>query len=263
MRGLVQDRKRGWEKYVTSFFENFEASANISIKNPESGAIYNLWDELGLSTAELICQALSVPLAARSGATLINFLYDSILNTAEFPATPNTVIGDKTPWNVMYTRQIETFFPDARFVYITRHPLAVAVSYVKSLSSTTGITLDEAARRWAIAQTNCLDLAGRVGPDKLFVTQYEKLVTSENESFRIGDLLGLPKREGTDIPGSISEADAKLVQHKRINQKVDANSVEIWKSEIVGDTKDRLLKIAEPAMIRLANEFGIDYRDNC
>lgn len=263
MRGLVQNRKRGWETYVISFFENFEASANVAVKNPESDEIYNLWSELDLSTDALIRQAIAISPAARSGAALISFLYESILAAAEFPATSHTVIGDKTPWNVMYTRQIETFFPNARFAYIVRHPLAVAFSYVRSLSAVNGITLEDAARRWAIAQTNCLDLAGRVGSDRLFVTQYETLVTSENESRRVGAMLGLPKREGGDVPGSISEADARLVQHKRINQRVDASSVESWKSEIVGEAKDRLLPIVEPAMTRLANEVGIDYRDNC
>lgn len=263
MRGLIQNRKRGWDTCVISFFENFEASANVAIKNPESGEIYNLWSELGLSTDELIRQALAISPASRSGAALISFLYDSILTAAEFPTTSHTVIGDKTPWNVMYTRQIETFFPNARFAYIVRHPLAVAYSYVKGLSAVNGITLDDAVRRWAIAQTNCLDLAGRVGHDRLFVTQYERLVTSENESRRVGAMLGLPKREGRDVPDSISEADAKLVQHKRINQRVDATSVDIWKSEIVGETRDRLLAIVQPAMTRLANEFGIYYHDNC
>ncbi len=261
-RRLVQLRYRKWETYCRTFFSSFETSANISVRNSENGIIYNLWAELKLDTRDLIRQSMDIPPQDRSGAALIHLLYQNILSNADFQVTPRTIIGDKTPWNVMYTHQIEAFFPHARFVYIVRHPLAVAYSYVQSLSAVTGNSFEDAARRWARAQTNCLDLARRVGTERLRITQYETLVTSREESHRIGAFLQLPEWEGERVTGPISSADAKLVQHKRINQRVDTSSVDTWRSEITGDMKKRLLKIVEPAMKRLDRELGIDYSEN-
>lgn len=259
MRKLVQTRYRNWETCSRAFFMNFEASANINVRNPENGVVYNLWAELGLSTTDLMRQAAAIQHEARACAALITLLYHNILSNADFQATCSTVIGDKTPWNVMYTHQLEGFFPKARFVLVVRHPLAVAYSYVKGLSAVNGISLDDAARRWSLAQFNCLDLARRVGSDRIHVTQYENLVTSKVESSRVGAFLQLPEGGGC-VSGLISEADAKLMQHKRINQPIDSSSVDRWKTEIIGDTKKRLLSIVEPALIRLACEIGIDYR---
>lgn len=258
MRRLVQTRYRDWETCSRVFFTNFEASANINVRNPESGVVYNLWTEIGLSTTDLMRQAAAIQPEARTCATLITLLYQNILFKADFQATSRTIIGDKTPWNVMYTHQLETFFPEASFVFLVRHPLAVVYSYVNGLSAVNGISLDDAARRWSIAQSNCLDLARRVGSDRIHVTQYETLVTSEDESNRVGAFLQLAEGGGS-VSGALSESDAKLVQHKRINQPVDSSSVDRWKTEIIGDTKKRLLSIVEPAMVRLACEIGIDY----
>lgn len=260
MRGIVRNRYRGWDFCSRSFFSSFEASANVDVLNPENDLVYNLWNEVRLSINDLMMQAEEVKPEAQSGAALISLLYKNILDNSDIEGTFRTVIGDKTPWNVMYTHQIEAFFPNSKFAIIVRHPLAVINSYVRSLAPINGITLEEAARRWSRAQKNCLDLAHRVGSDRFKVVQYETLVTSKNESLRIGNFLGLCERKGSKIPKGISQADAKLLQHKRINQDVDSSSIRTWKGDISGGTKERLIEIVKPAVDRLASELGIDYR---
>lgn len=261
LRGLVKNRHADWETYCKRFFRNFEAAANISVTNPENGVKYNLWAELQQSIDDLDQKATLISPNFRSGASLVSLLYQNIMASSGYQATAETIIGDKTPWNVMYTRQIDTFFPQSRFVYIVRHPLAVAFSYFRSLSSVNGISLDDAAHRWSRAQHNCLDLLNRVSPDRMVITKYETLVTWEEESRRVGQFLMLPHRKAHDIPEAVSRADSKLVQHKRINQRVDGSSIDLWKTGIDEKSRKRLLRIVEPAMERLANEVGIDYRE--
>src|SRR3954453_21874019 len=58
---------------------------------------------------------------------LQNVLWDWYLNR-ELAATGKQILVNKTPSDVFITDQIKTCWPDARFIFLLRHPVAVAKS---------------------------------------------------------------------------------------------------------------------------------------
>jgi hypothetical protein len=63
--------------------------------------------------------------------TLENLLWDRVLHL-ELRDSGKTIVVDKTPNNTLRWERIATFWPQARYIYLLRHPLRVAESLATS-----------------------------------------------------------------------------------------------------------------------------------
>ncbi len=80
--------------------------------------------------------------------------------------------------NVHFLPQIETFFPDARYIYIYRDGRDVAVSFRKAVVGEKSFY--HIARQWHEEQQLALGLKDRVDAEKFFAVRYEDL-TADSE----------------------------------------------------------------------------------
>ena len=141
------------------------------------------------------------------------------------------VLVEKSPPNVVRTRFLQALFPDARFVMIVRHPIAVAIATQK-WSRTSVASL---VAHWLRCHRTLVDDAKRV--DRLRVIRYERLVAVPE---RVGaELLAFLDLDGTLASGGVRAG---------VN---DAYFAE-WASRRPAIRDVRLLEAAEPA----ANAFG-------
>jgi hypothetical protein len=102
------------------------------------------------------------------------------------------VLLEKSPPNLIRMPFLKAVFPDARFIVIVRHPLAVAVA----TSKWTGASMDTLLRNWVRAYESCLEKARRVEP--LALLRYEDLMADpESELSRLFEFLSLPAYAGS------------------------------------------------------------------
>lgn len=102
--------------------------------------------------------------------------------------TSKAVLIEKSPPNLVRMRFLRALFPNARFIVVTRHPVAVAVATSKW--SRTG-TLDALMRNWLAGHQHLADDARRVGGVAL--VRYEALMSDPAcELGRIFSFLSLP-----------------------------------------------------------------------
>lgn len=87
--------------------------------------------------------------------------------------------GDKTPWNTMYLRQIVKAYPDAYYLFLTRHGLDVVASQMKADMR----DLTDSAQRWIDANASCLKHLKKARRAPLTVS-YEDLVREPEAVFR-------------------------------------------------------------------------------
>ena len=106
-----------------------------------------------------------------------------------------TLFGDKTPYNMVSINSISRAFPKGKYLFITRHPYDVCVSYVKMGRYA---SLDDAAHRWTLAHHNWQRLLNRYPNLDHKLISYEELVRNPQEQTHgVAQWLGVDKR---DIP---------------------------------------------------------------
>lgn len=265
LRTMTRTRSRPWRVCVDRVVDQFVKSADISVESPDGSTVYNLLEELNFNQDFLRAELVALPAEHRSLQGLLAFLYRLMLQQSSYPASANTLIGDKTPWNVYYLKHINRYLPDAKIVHIVRHPLAVAYSYRTGLGTLTGESLESGARRWVAAVNRCMTLQKSKNTSDFTTVSYEALVKSPMDQVQaIARFLSLQPHVGANSSAwaGITASDSKLVQHKRINQPVDSSSIEMWKREITPELHDRMVAMVRPAAERLARETGIDYTDS-
>ncbi len=102
------------------------------------------------------------------------------------------MLGDKTPYNMMSINLIARAFPNGRYVFITRHPYDVCVSYVKMGRYS---NLELAAHRWMISHQNWLRVEKKFPQLKRWLVRYEDLVRNPNGCMsKLQHQLGLQTR---------------------------------------------------------------------
>jgi len=264
LRVLTKSRYRPWHVCVDSLVGQFVKSADISVKNPESGEIYNLLDELEIDPVQMRAELAALPADQRSLQRILTSLYGAMLEKSSYSNTKSTIIGDKTPWNAFYLMHINRYLPDSKFIHLVRHPLAVAYSYNTGLSAITGGSIEDGARRWVTAVSRCLALQNQKSSASFSTVSYESLTEEpENQVQSLSTFLSLTRHatKNRKTWTEITTSDSKLIQHKRINQPVDSSSVEKWKCAIDPQLRSRLGAIVLPTVEQLARETNIDYSD--
>ncbi len=186
------------------------------------------WESLiETSTADIRKSWPEFDTAYRTGVReMMQRIYDGLAGEKEF-------FIDKTPRYSVIAEEIHQAFPDAKFIVLWRHPLAVA----SSISSTFrkgrwcpeefGIDLYEGQR--------CLQEFCKRHGDTVHQLRYEDLVTEpEKELERLGTYLGIADLAGvlgrdlvTDTGGTLG--DPTGVKRYR---KISAEGRDAWKGEI-------------------------------
>ncbi|MFF0309920.1 sulfotransferase family protein [Streptosporangium sp. NPDC004379] len=137
---------------------------------------------------------LTTPLAARAmealghnQADLEHLLWDRVLHR-ELVRSGKAHIVDKTPANAFAHRRIATCWPDARFVFLLRHPASIATSWHEASPDrrTPREAALDALRYMKAVERARADLPG-------LTLRYEDLTADpEAETRRICDFLGIP-----------------------------------------------------------------------
>ncbi|MEV0587052.1 sulfotransferase [Nonomuraea sp. NPDC050310] len=122
---------------------------------------------------------------------LEHLLWDRILHR-ELSRSGKPVLVEKTPSNVFAWRRIATCWPDARFVFLLRHPLSIAQSWHEADPDKR--PMDEAVRRTHHYMTHLEEARAHLpGP----TVRYEDLVAApEAELRRLCDFLGVAWEPG-------------------------------------------------------------------
>ncbi len=187
---------------------------NLDGGNSESLRNYLLWDDQAwnrflrlvrpLSLARPVTAALNRRLAGRlprvwwltGGAVTLRAFFTV---AREARAVPRLV--DKTPQNTPYARHLLLAFPQARLLYLSRHPVDVYSSYrrrstVDVEASWTHLPVDQFVRRYRFMAETALRLAGHHSGATMLV-RYDDLTCDVVGTFeRICRFLGeAPNRE--------------------------------------------------------------------
>ncbi|MGH7226473.1 MAG: sulfotransferase family protein, partial [Gemmataceae bacterium] len=104
------------------------------------------------------------------------------------------VLVEKSPPNVIMTRFLHAAFPEAAFVMLMRHPVAVAVATQKWSHTGVGSLIGH----WLVAyETMFADIAEL---DRVVVVRYEDLVAEPSATMRkVFATVGLPAEDVADI----------------------------------------------------------------
>ncbi len=97
------------------------------------------------------------------------------------------LLVEKSPPNLLMTRFLQRLFPEARFIMVVRHPIAVSLSTRKWANRT---SLSSLMDNWLQAHETFLGDVPLV--DRLLITEYEKLIAQPDHAFaEMSDFLEL------------------------------------------------------------------------
>ncbi|MFC4061213.1 sulfotransferase family protein [Planomonospora corallina] len=162
-------------------------------------------------------------------ADLEHLLWDRVLHR-ELVRSGKSVIVDKTPANAFAFRRIAACWPDARFVFLLRHPASIATSWHEAAPDKR--TPEEAALD-ALRYMRAVERAR--GALTGLTVRYEDLTADpEGETRRICDFLSVPWERGM-----LSYGAPEVVQ----------KGLGDWKDKIQSGTVQRGRELPDPAAI--------------
>ena len=144
-----------WSELVHLIFARFEF-------HPES-------DVFNVSLRPLVQQLVKVPPESRSLAMLLDRFYRY---HGEQTAGPCDRWGDKTPLNSFYLTEIDSIFPDARYVHMLRDGVDVVHSMLQQAHR---YTVASASARWKDA-VHAVQTFAQTSPQRCLEIRYESLV---------------------------------------------------------------------------------------
>ncbi|MFF4413017.1 sulfotransferase family protein [Streptosporangium sp. NPDC001559] len=161
-------------------------NAHSMLHAPHELHVRRLSVDFGTSLSRRAMEALG-----HNGADLEHLLWDRVLHR-ELVRSGKSFIVDKTPANAFAFERIATCWPDARFVFLLRHPASIAKSWHEA--SPERRTPQEAALD-ALRYMKAVQRARRA-LDGLTV-RYEDLTENpRRETRRLCDFLGVPWETG-------------------------------------------------------------------
>jgi hypothetical protein len=173
-------------------------------------------------------------------------LYERMLSTSG-----KSYFLDKTPANALVLPFLQRLYPDAKYVVLTRHPLAVFSSYASSFFNGDW----EAAQRFnPILERYVPAVAAflRTRPVPLLQVVYEDLVTDpEPQLERIFAYLGLEHEPGAVEYGQAGPAKKGMGDPITVNKqgRPVTESIDKWTAELASDPGKRTLAEAMIARI--------------
>ena len=127
------------------------------------------------------------------------------------PSRP--VLVEKSPPNAMRTRYLQAMFPGARFVVMTRHPIAVAIATSKWTRS----SLPRMIEHWLRCYETLLEDAPHV--EHLRMLRYEDLVTRPDEELaEVQRFVGIdPRPSGIEVRQGLNDSYFEGWEQRRGN----------------------------------------------
>ena len=111
---------------------------------------------------------------------------------------------EKSPPNIVRSRFFQRLFPDASFVFIVRHPIAVAGATIKWSKS----SMAELIAHWSIAHARMIEDLSRL--ERAVVVRYEDYAQAPASVVReIQAMVGLEPREASE---ATSDQNAKYFE---------------------------------------------------
>ncbi|MEU8039676.1 sulfotransferase [Streptosporangium sp. NPDC049078] len=157
-------------------------NAHSMLHAPHELHVRRLRVEFGTSLAEKAMGALG-----HDRADLEHLLWDRVLHR-ELVKSGKTFVVDKTPANAFAYRRIAACWPDARFVFLLRHPASIASSWYEAGA---GKRTPEEAALDALRYMKAVQRAR--GALSGCTVRYEDLTADpETEGRRLCDFLGVP-----------------------------------------------------------------------
>ncbi|WP_440087695.1 sulfotransferase family protein [Streptosporangium sp. LJ11] len=157
-------------------------NAHSMLHAPHELHVRRLRVEFGTSLAEKAMEALG-----HERADLEHLLWDRVLHR-ELVKSGKTFVVDKTPANAFAHRRIAACWPDARFVFLLRHPASVASSWYEAGA---GKRTPEEAALDALRYMKAVQRAR--GALSGCTVRYEDLTADPAaEARRLCDFLGIP-----------------------------------------------------------------------
>jgi hypothetical protein len=143
------------------------------------------------------------------------------------------VVGEKTPNHLLYMRDLQRFFPDARFVHIVRDPRGVVNSWRHVPWSTGQIRGDAEVWRRYLATARRTRL---IGADRLHLVHYESLVTAPEATLRkICQFLQLDFDAAMlryDQPRSSGRRSTAEPWQRAADRPLDTAPLDRWRTEL-------------------------------
>ncbi|MEU0484579.1 sulfotransferase [Streptosporangium sp. NPDC006013] len=157
-------------------------NAHSMLHAPHEPHVRRLRVEFGTSLAERAMKALG-----HNRADLEHLLWDRVLHR-ELVGSGKTFFVDKTPANAFAYRRVAACWPDARFVFLLRHPVSIARSWYEAGA---GRRTPEEAALDALRYMKAVQRAR--GALSGCTVRYEDLTADpEAEARRVCDFLGVP-----------------------------------------------------------------------
>ncbi|MET8050091.1 sulfotransferase [Streptosporangium sp. NPDC005286] len=157
-------------------------NAHSMLHAPHEPHVRRLRVEFGTSLAERAMKALG-----HNRADLEHLLWDRVLHR-ELVRSGKTFFVDKTPANAFAYRRVAACWPDARFVFLLRHPASIARSWYEAGA---GRRTPEEAALDALRYMKAVQRAR--GALSGCTVRYEDLTADpEAEARRVCDFLGVP-----------------------------------------------------------------------
>jgi Sulfotransferase family len=165
--------------------------------------------------------------------------------------------ADKTPLYLRYIEELDTIWPEARFVIVVRDGRDVALSVMRVPFGANNVWA--AARAWAHGIRLGLE-AERRHPDRVVTVRYEDLVARPaEEGARVSEFLGLEFREEmleierTD-PDKILKEQAGWFTN--VWAGINASAVGKWKREMTPAQQRLFARVAGPELEAVGYEAG-------
>jgi hypothetical protein len=230
-------------QFVMNLYKKYKG-AELSEKRREE-FLQDIWLEKrmldwSLDVEALFTQVMDLPAKATFG-DLCTQVY---LCHAIAKGKPNPVyLGDKNPLYALFSRELVTIFPEAKFILLVRDYRSNIVSYKNvrfDLHNSAGL-----AYRWNVYNKS-IDEASREYPDKFILVRYEDIILHvEKELKRICNFLGLPMyKEMLDYhKGRASQIAQKYSWHQKLAIPPDASNLNEWKKQLAGKELELAEKI--------------------
>ncbi|MEQ8240221.1 MAG: sulfotransferase [Cyclobacteriaceae bacterium] len=168
-----------------------------------------------------------------------------------FSDTSKVYWGDTTPQNSRYIKEISSVFPQAKYVFLVRHPLDVVASYKSGTAEAFGdlVKVENAASFWKQTvkiYNNMKDSSN------LMLVRYEDLVNDPSNYLKaLTEFLGVDfeDRMLSYPSATFSSALHQEPQHSNLKKNIFTSSVGNWKSVLSPQEVDHINRILEKEKI--------------
>jgi len=158
----------------------------------------------------------------------IELLAKHYMASVEYRLSGQSMFIDKYPYNFLYLGFIAKAFPEARIVYLKRHPMDACFAMFKQSFFKFAYSLDDLGRYY-VAQEKLRKHWQSVLGDRLIEVDYEMLVAMpESQTKEILNKLGL-KFESACLEFEKNTASSATASTLQVREKIHTRSVNKWK----------------------------------